>query len=512
MLGEIEKYCDTSNGKCRCLYEGPMVDFCGEKNIEISKKIDELNYCEIDEDCAYRGETCPLQDSIINKNADISSLENEIRQYWNDCSELHCEQIAHFPLECQEGKCVQIIEDCLHWGEEIPDDKEHIDTKCCEGFKKILKQSPCEPGSDACMENGCPIPEPRIIYGGICAPCGNGKCDEGYGENKCNCEEDCSGVAIKTDKEEYKQGEEINATLEYSSKIYSQLYWSVQEWKDGSWESVVTLGWLLNTPDCSDINIDSIDECIPWIYPERPIWFEVIGEQAYPWNQILKTGENPFQCQATSGEIEERNCAVMDLAEPGKYKIRFEYVTEYNRDDPMDRDIGIQYAEKEFTILPAVTITTDKKYYMQGETVKFENRGLVYRELSIWPVVYKKQGGDWEQFSSYCGSLGCSAIEDRNAEIECIELAELMPVGYLDGCAEMGKDGPWEWGQGYCETEPVECINSGGEKEEWGCSVDYDAGPGTYKMEFDYFLDENCEGEQLKAASNEFGIILDLPD
>jgi hypothetical protein len=54
---------------------------------------------------------------------------------------------------------------------------------CCSGLKPVA-------GWGGGYEGDCSIPAPP---GGlsICAPCGNGICDIEYGENKCNCPDDC---------------------------------------------------------------------------------------------------------------------------------------------------------------------------------------------------------------------------------------------------------------------------------------------------------------------------------
>jgi len=57
--------------------------------------------------------------------------------------------------------------------------------KCCDGLTTIF-------GSE--LPNGeCWCTEKNNTCGGapICAPCGNKKCEKEYGEDKCNCMEDC---------------------------------------------------------------------------------------------------------------------------------------------------------------------------------------------------------------------------------------------------------------------------------------------------------------------------------
>lgn len=59
--------------------------------------------------------------------------------------------------------------------------------KCCNGLESIF-------GSDGNWFQ-CQINElflNRYMLGAPdCAPCGNNKCEEEYGENRCSCSEDC---------------------------------------------------------------------------------------------------------------------------------------------------------------------------------------------------------------------------------------------------------------------------------------------------------------------------------
>jgi len=58
------------------------------------------------------------------------------------------------------------------------------DEKCCEGLKPVF---PYELPDGTCLD-----PKDDTRSGSpVCAPCGNGKCEKGYSEDKCNCPEDC---------------------------------------------------------------------------------------------------------------------------------------------------------------------------------------------------------------------------------------------------------------------------------------------------------------------------------
>jgi hypothetical protein len=50
---------------------------------------------------------------------------------------------------------------------------------CC---RTLVALSPCEEdyGNCSCVNTGY-----------VCTPCGNGKCEKEYNENKCNCVKDC---------------------------------------------------------------------------------------------------------------------------------------------------------------------------------------------------------------------------------------------------------------------------------------------------------------------------------
>ena len=54
---------------------------------------------------------------------------------------------------------------------------------CCSGLKAIG-------GWPGGYEGDCTLPPPPTGLG-VCAKCGDGKCDINNGENKCNCKEDC---------------------------------------------------------------------------------------------------------------------------------------------------------------------------------------------------------------------------------------------------------------------------------------------------------------------------------
>ena len=164
-------------------------------------------------------------------------------------------------------------------------------------------------------------------------------------------------VTISMDKTEYEQGEEIVAILNYEGEIYQwdEYAWSIQRLKNSSWVTILRRGdpyfFCSNMPECEDINLDEIEECPSLVLCERAMWYKVEGVPILIWDQWYKIGEKTFQCK-TGGleEVETWTCVIFDQVPPGRYKIRFEYALTIDLNDRFNRDIDIQYAEKEFVI------------------------------------------------------------------------------------------------------------------------------------------------------------------
>jgi len=95
------------------------------------------------------------------------------------------------------GDCPTEKEECISLGEEISPEEDNQGVRCCSGLKRIQTSRyfyPCDtPGELACDENGCRIPPPTSDKAPWwqCTPCGNEICETEYGENRCNCPEDC---------------------------------------------------------------------------------------------------------------------------------------------------------------------------------------------------------------------------------------------------------------------------------------------------------------------------------
>ena len=176
-------------------------------------------------------------------------------------------------------------------------------------------------------------------------------------------------IIITTDKIEYEQGEEVTATLDYKNhkdKIYQwdAFAWLVQKMENGLWIDIQREDdpefSHANISNCKNINLNKIEECPAIRFYERAMWYEVKDTLKLVWDQFYKIEEKTFPCnfiqrnirtkEVTSSKIEDRLCAVFAKAQPGNYKIKFEYVTDINMDDPFDRKIDIKYVEKEFMI------------------------------------------------------------------------------------------------------------------------------------------------------------------
>lgn len=164
-------------------------------------------------------------------------------------------------------------------------------------------------------------------------------------------------VTITTDKKEYEQGEEINASLSYDTTIYAWegYEWSIQKWEDDSWVTIKRKEdryfVCANVLECKDVNLVKIEECPPMVLCERPIWYEVKDTPKLVWDQSYKIEEKTFQCKTGRIErVETWPCVIFGQVSSGKYKIRFEYTLAIDPNDPFNRNVEIKYAEKEFKI------------------------------------------------------------------------------------------------------------------------------------------------------------------
>jgi hypothetical protein len=93
---------------------------------------------------------------------------------------------AHLPLITHK------VPPCATAGQLIYPDDYRQGVRCCPGLRPIEPASaiwPCDtPGVGECDMDGCwSVP----CYWSQCTPCGNSICEPDYGENRCNCKEDC---------------------------------------------------------------------------------------------------------------------------------------------------------------------------------------------------------------------------------------------------------------------------------------------------------------------------------
>jgi len=83
---------------------------------------------------------------------------------------------------------------CADLGEEISPNEYNKGIECCSGLNRIYTSRyhfPCD--TPGVCENECSIPPPTSDEDPWwqCTQCSNGICESEYGENKCNCPEDC---------------------------------------------------------------------------------------------------------------------------------------------------------------------------------------------------------------------------------------------------------------------------------------------------------------------------------
>ena len=85
------------------------------------------------------------------------------------------------------------MQECAYPEGEISPTEYSEGVRCDAGLVAIMPASikhPCTPEEDHC-ENGCSLYMMCSFPPIQCSPCGNGICECEYGENWCNCEEDC---------------------------------------------------------------------------------------------------------------------------------------------------------------------------------------------------------------------------------------------------------------------------------------------------------------------------------
>ncbi|OQX87019.1 MAG: hypothetical protein B6D55_04520 [Candidatus Omnitrophica bacterium 4484_70.2] len=183
-----------------------------------------------------------------------------------------------------------IKERCAKAGELInypPGTNRYLPDVCCEGLKPLAGFVVNEKGECERVKGG-----PFLT----CMSCGNGICEtiNNFDENKCNCPEDC-GVTIKTDKEEYEQGERVKVTitnnLKEPIKLFNWPFVFFERFEDGEWVRIK----------------DLIDRC-----PSDPLIkipaFKIVEDKfEHDWGAKIKV-----RC--------ENNKSVFENVPPGKYR------------------------------------------------------------------------------------------------------------------------------------------------------------------------------------------------
>lgn len=109
---------------------------CDKLEKKIHQQIEQLNYCQIDEDCTIEFFDCPFGcGSYLNKNANIASVKEQVNSYHNQCG--RCEYGCMRPLNpvCQNQKCAETQALC-------ESDKIYVDLsqcRCPEGTEKFIE-------------------------------------------------------------------------------------------------------------------------------------------------------------------------------------------------------------------------------------------------------------------------------------------------------------------------------------------------------------------------------------
>ena len=233
-------------------------------------------------------------------------------------------------------------------------------------------------------------------------------------------------IIITTDKTEYEQGEKITATLNceiHKDKIYQwdKFAWSIQKLENELWITIQRENdpelFCTNVSSCNNINLNEIKECPDTKFCERAMWYEVKDTPKLVWDQSYKIKEKTFSCnfiqrhpkikEATSNKIENRSCAVFTKAQPGNYKIRFEYTTDINIDDPFSREVNIKYIEKEFTIKEKLTDFYSCDQNSDCISVNKNCCGCTAGGSAI--MINKKFEDEWNE-KLHCREIMCPAV------------------------------------------------------------------------------------------------------
>ncbi|MEK7521939.1 MAG: immunoglobulin-like domain-containing protein [Patescibacteria group bacterium] len=96
----------------------PLSNECRQLEQEIGTLIKQANYCEVDEDCGWRGIGFPLCQCgfLMNEEADLTRAETKVSEWRKQCidsidSQVNCEtcEIRKRQPVCQDSQCVEVF-------------------------------------------------------------------------------------------------------------------------------------------------------------------------------------------------------------------------------------------------------------------------------------------------------------------------------------------------------------------------------------------------------------------
>ena len=163
--------------------------------------------CNTDKDCVIKTAGCSMCSGTYGSCMNKDSIEGVC---YRGGDELNCDAITLSPTACMcvDNKCEGILYcfdgqcfdmggnpidiKCAIAGEEIEPEEYNQGIRCCDGLTEMVPGKwlyPCNSG-EIC-QNGCVIVPPYETPWVQCSSCGNIICESEYGENECNCPEDC---------------------------------------------------------------------------------------------------------------------------------------------------------------------------------------------------------------------------------------------------------------------------------------------------------------------------------
>lgn len=245
---------------------------------------------------------------------------------------------------------------------------------CCN-TKLSGEQIGCSGNTGLCGYNFCTE--------GICTTlnrtdcCGNGMCESN--ENCTSCFRDCGSCSQIIMKNEYQQGETINASVSFSRKIYVGYdEWDLFKYEDGEWKNFYYSSAELN---CED-NATLCGMMPPLLEMPYPGCREVNTTQirTFTWDQRVEKTKK-IQCsQLSTHELVNWTCSYNELTEPGRYKLRFKYTTDCPVENWWGENTTIRYLEKEFSINSSICLGKPDFSYFCLDQLKYETNIYVNNE------------------------------------------------------------------------------------------------------------------------------------